>query len=192
MLQLLEQAVAARHLDLAGCFLDVERFHHAVVDHHAVALRAHAEAVAGTVEGEVDRFGELAVAVGEELDLVARIGIALPRAHDEHVVDAGDRDRVDALALDGIGILHDRRHVHLVAGAGVGARHGEQRHFLALEHVVRGFPGGPIRTHDAEFGFRQTIADLDGHGTHPLLRVGTPPAWWYPPYLHYPLPVYPP
>ena len=37
-----------------------------------------------------------------------------------------------------------------------------------IEHFVGGLPSGAFGTHDAELGFGQTIADLDGHGTLPL------------------------
>src|SRR3954452_13910620 len=73
--KLLEQRVAAGDLDLARRFLDVELLHHAVLDQHGVALGARAEAVARAVEGEVDRLGELAVAVGQELELVGGGGL---------------------------------------------------------------------------------------------------------------------
>src|SRR5712691_2407373 len=161
--QRLEQGVAARDLDLAGRFLDVELLHHAVLDQHGIAPRAGAETIARAVEGEIDRLGELAVAVGQEVDLVGR-GRLLPRVHDEDVVDRGDRDGADALRLDGVGVLHDRRHMHLVAGAGEGARDREQRDLLALENLVGGFPRRPVRRHHAKFRLGQSIADLDGHG----------------------------
>ena len=48
-LQRLQQIIRARHLGLAGGILDVERLDHAVIDHHGVALRAHAEAAFGQV-----------------------------------------------------------------------------------------------------------------------------------------------
>src|SRR5690349_14614440 len=65
--ELLEQRVGARKVRLAGRFLDVERLDHAVVDHHRVTLRAQAEAVARSVEGHVERLGEIAIAVRQEL-----------------------------------------------------------------------------------------------------------------------------
>ncbi len=62
----------------------------------------------------------------------------LPRLHDEHVVDAGHRDGVDALGLDGVGVVEEARHVQVVAGRREGAGHGEQRDLLALEDFVGG------------------------------------------------------
>ncbi len=165
--QLLQQRVAARYFDLARAFLDVEFLHHAVLDHHGIALRAGAEPVAGAVEGEVDRLGELAVAVGQELDLVRERRL-LPGVHHEDVVDRGERDGVDALGLDGVGVELDRGHMHLVTGIGEGARHREQRDLLALEQLVGGLPRRPLRRHHAELGLGHSIADLDGHDSHPL------------------------
>src|ERR1700720_1113115 len=49
-LYLLEQVVGAGHLGLAGRVLDVDALHHAVIDHHGIALGAHAEAVRRRVE----------------------------------------------------------------------------------------------------------------------------------------------
>ena len=65
-------------------------------------------------------------------------------------------------ALMRVDVLHDRGHVHLVAGAGEGARHREQRDLLALEDLVGGLPRRPFGGHDAELGAGQAVADLDG------------------------------
>src|SRR5438105_1503578 len=104
--QRLEQRGGARDVGLAGRVLDGERLHHAVLDYHAVTLRSRAEAIARGVERHVDRLGEVGIAVGQELDLVGTARL-LPLVHDEAVVDRGDRDGVDALGLDGVGVLHE-------------------------------------------------------------------------------------
>jgi len=106
------------------------------------------------------RFG---VAVGEEGRLVALVDVALPGVHDEGVVDRDHRDGVDALVLHGIGVEENARHVHLVAGAGVGTGDREQRDLPALEDVIGGFDLDAVRGHDAEFGVGQVVADLNGH-----------------------------
>src|SRR4029077_8918499 len=55
-LQLLEKRVGARGFGLAGRFLDIELLHHAILDQHGIAFRTQPEAVAGTVEGHIDRL----------------------------------------------------------------------------------------------------------------------------------------
>ena len=45
----LQQIVGAGDVGLAGRVLDVERLHHAVLDHHRIAPRTHAEAALGQV-----------------------------------------------------------------------------------------------------------------------------------------------
>src|SRR6266478_2751314 len=56
-LQALEQIVGAGHVGFAGRVLDVERLHHAVVDHHGVASRTHAEATLGEIRRDANRLG---------------------------------------------------------------------------------------------------------------------------------------
>src|ERR1700675_4225879 len=63
-LQILQHRLGVGDLELAGS-LDVERLDDAVIDQHRIALRALAEPVAGGVELEIDRAGEVAAAVGE-------------------------------------------------------------------------------------------------------------------------------
>ena len=104
-----------------------------------------------------------AVAVGEKLDLVAGARRFLPGIHDEVIVDAGDGDRVDALLLDGVGVLDEAGQVALVAGAGEGAGDAEENNFLALEQLVRGFPRRTFARHHAQLRRGNGIADLDGH-----------------------------
>src|SRR5258708_22563704 len=53
--------------------------------------------------------------------------------------------------------------MRLVAGAGIGAGHREQRDLLALEDVVGGLDLRTFRRHHAKFCFRQLVANLDGH-----------------------------
>src|SRR5256885_619898 len=77
--QPLEQILRAGNVDLAGRVLDVERLHHAVLDDHGIALRARAKATWPEIDGEAERLGEIAAAVGEELDLAFRAARVLPR-----------------------------------------------------------------------------------------------------------------
>ena len=75
---------ARREIDLAGLRLDVEHLDDAVDDEHRIALRAQAQAPGRQVEVEADRLGEVAVAVGEEIDMaLPRLSPPpRPRAHD--------------------------------------------------------------------------------------------------------------
>src|SRR5665811_2267770 len=145
---------------LARRRLEIEQLEHAVIHQHRVALGADAEAVAGGVELHADRLGEFGVAVGEEGGFVALVGVALPRVHDEGVVDRDDGDGVDALVLDGVGVEENARQMHLVTGAGVGAGHREQRHLLALENIVGGLDLRTFRRHNAKFGLGQLVDDF--------------------------------
>src|SRR5262245_42342900 len=96
LLQLLEQRISARDLDLAGRFLDVELLHHAVIDQHGITTRARAEPIARAVEGKIDRLGEIAVTVGQEGEHAGG-GLLLPGVHDKHVIHRYHRNGVDAL-----------------------------------------------------------------------------------------------
>ena len=120
-------------------------------------------------ELEIDRLGEVAIAVGEHQDLVVDLLVLAPGAHDEGVVHRKTGDRVDALRLERVGVLNDRGNMHLVAGAGEGAGHREQRDFLAFEDVVGSLPRRSLRRHHAKFRLRHSIADFDRHVYHPLL-----------------------
>src|SRR5256886_7022514 len=88
LLQLSQQHIAAGDLDLAGRRLEIELLDHAVIDQHRITLGADAQPVAGSVELHADRLGEFGVAVGKEGGLIALVGVALPRVHDEGVIDA--------------------------------------------------------------------------------------------------------
>src|SRR3546814_3628981 len=79
-LQRRQHRFRAGHLEGAG-LLDVEALHHTVLHHHGEALRAGAEADAGSVELEAERLGEGGVAVGQQLHLLANL--LIPRS-EEH------------------------------------------------------------------------------------------------------------
>ena len=67
-LQRLQDRIRPGDVELAAV-IDVQCFHHAVLDHHGVTLRAHAEAGGDAVELQADRLGEIAAAIGQEFDL---------------------------------------------------------------------------------------------------------------------------
>src|SRR5882724_3853454 len=162
-LQLPQQRIAAGNLDLAGGRLEIELLDDAVIHQHRIAVRANAEPIAGGIQLHADRLGEFGIAVGEEGGFIALVGVALPGVHDEGIVDRDDRDRVHALVLHGVGVEKDARQMHLVAGAGIGAGHREQRDLLALEDLVGGLDLQTVRRHHAKFCLGQLVANFDGH-----------------------------
>src|SRR3546814_9130899 len=76
---------------------DVKALHHTGRHHHGEALRAGAEADAGSVELEAERLGEGGVAVGQQLHLLANLLIPAPGIHHEGIVHRHAGDGVDAL-----------------------------------------------------------------------------------------------
>ena len=64
LLDLHEEILGSREIDLAGVRLDVEQLDDAVDDQHRIALGAQPETAGRQVEVEAYRFGEVAVAVG--------------------------------------------------------------------------------------------------------------------------------
>src|SRR5262249_40639041 len=88
----------------------------------------------------------------------------------KHVIDAGHRDRVHPLGLDGVDVVQKTWNVQVIARRREGAWHREQRHLSALENLISGLPDGTFGAHDAEFGIRQALADLDRHGCPLALR----------------------
>ena len=125
--------------------------------------------MAGGIEAQIDRLGELAIAVGQKFHVLS--GRCLfPGIHHKNIVDRSDSDGVHALGLERIHVLHDGGHVHLVTGAGEGTRHREQGDLLALEYVVGGLPRRTLGRHHTKFGLWHSIANLDGHACDPLLE----------------------
>src|SRR6185437_6566930 len=106
-------------------------------------------------------------AVSQEFDGVST-GSLLPGVHDEHVVDPGHGDGVDALGLDCGGVLHEARQMVLVAGRRERARHCEQHHLLALEQLVGGLRLRPLARHHGERTIGHAVANLDSHDSYPL------------------------
>src|SRR5712691_7734394 len=99
--ELREHRLGAAHLVLARR-LDVELLHHAVLDQHRVALRAHAHVARDEVELEAELLRPLGAAVAEHADLAARLLVAAPGGHHEGVVHGDAPDLVDFLRLQPI------------------------------------------------------------------------------------------
>src|SRR6185369_13921126 len=100
--QLRQHGLGARLLQ-AG-LVDEHLLDLAVVDDHAIALRALAHAEARGVELEAEGLRELAVAVGQHADLAAAALILAPRAHDEGIVHGDADDLLHALRLEIAGL----------------------------------------------------------------------------------------
>src|SRR6267142_6092134 len=96
LLELRQHRLGAAHFVFPRRF-DVELLHHAVLDQHRVALRAHAHVARREVELEAERLGPLHAAVAEHADLAACLLVAAPRGHDESVVGRDAPDLVDFL-----------------------------------------------------------------------------------------------
>jgi len=63
-LHLFEQIVRAGHLRFAGRVLNVELFDHAIFEQHGVTFGANAKPGAGGIQRQIQRLGELGVAIG--------------------------------------------------------------------------------------------------------------------------------
>src|SRR5439155_18977784 len=99
VLDLRQHRFRAAHFVLARR-LDVQLLHHAVLDQHRIALRAHAHVARGEVEREAELLGPLAAAVAEHADLAARLLVAAPGGHHEGVVRRHAPDLVHAFRLE--------------------------------------------------------------------------------------------
>src|SRR6185437_6508327 len=166
VLECLQHRVGARHFEAAG-LLDVERLDDAVVDHHRVALRALAHAVAGAVHLEPDGAREVAIAVGEHLHLAVGLLILAPSVHHEGVVDREAGDGIDAFLLEGGRLLDEARQVLGRAGRRECAGQAEQHDLLALEEIVGLHVLHAVRRHLLQLDRRNLVANLDGHGLSP-------------------------
>src|ERR1700722_17603904 len=90
----------ARNVRVAWLRLDIELFHHPVLDKHRIAFGANPQAPGGCVKVETKRLGEIASAVCEEIDMALGARRVRPSLEHEMVVDRGHGDRVDALGLE--------------------------------------------------------------------------------------------
>ena len=124
---------------------------------------AHAEAGPGDVDAH--GAGEVGGAVGHHHHLVADVLVLAPGVHYEDVVDREADDEVDALGLERVGALNEARQVLVGTGRREGAGHGEGRHPLGGEQLVRRNLGRAVRAHVLEGDGRDALADLDGHGS---------------------------
>src|SRR5882762_2216026 len=110
VLDLRQHRLRAAHFVFPGCF-DVQLLHHAVLDQHRVALRAHAHVARGEVEREAELLRPFAAAVAEHADLAARLLVAAPCGHHEGVVGRHAPDLIHAFRLELAVVLHVARNV---------------------------------------------------------------------------------
>ena len=73
-------------------------------------MTAPAHTEARGVEFEAEGLDEFSVAVREHVDVVGA-GALLPGFHHENIVDRRACDGVDALRLEGVGLVHEARKV---------------------------------------------------------------------------------
>src|SRR5262249_50513545 len=83
-------------------------------------------------------------------------------------------DRVDTLALEGIGILDEARQVLGAAGWRESPRHREQHNLLAFEDFVGRGLLGPFRRAHHQLHGRYLVADLDRHWILAPLWLASP------------------
>src|SRR5690606_15731791 len=131
------QACSAACFGRAGCFLDIELLHDAVLHQHGEAAYARAEPALGQVYVETEGAGEVAIAVGENLQLVLSAGKACPSAHHEGIVHSHDGNGVDVTRLEGIEVFHEARKVIVGAGRGECARHAEKDDLAPSKEFTR-------------------------------------------------------
>src|SRR5579883_24097 len=168
----LEHGLRARHLEGAG-LLDIEQLDGPVIDEHGVALRALAETIAAAIELEPDRAGEVAIAVGEHLDLALDLLLLAPGIHDEGVVHREAGDRIDALCPELVRLLDEAREMLGRACRREGAGKREKHHLLALEELVGLNVLHAFRRHLLQLDGRNLVANLDGHRLSPCLSCFT-------------------
>src|SRR5882762_7055035 len=170
VLDLRQHRLRAAHFVFPGRF-DIELLHHAVLDQHRVALRAHAHVARGEVEREAELPGPLAAAVAEHADLAARLLVAAPRGHHEGVVRRHAPDLVHAFGLELAVVLHVARDVLRRAGRRIRARHREDRYLLSFGRVGdaqvlgvdRASRGGVVFGGFGQLAVGKLVAYFDGH-----------------------------
>src|SRR5580700_2758484 len=104
--ELLQDRLGVADLELRAR-LDVQLFHHAVLDEHREAPRAHAHAVRREIELEAELLREVGVAVAEEADLAERLFGLTPRGHHEAIVRGDAPYLVDVLRLQLVEVLDE-------------------------------------------------------------------------------------
>ena len=98
-----------------------------------------------------------------------------PSVHHEHIIDARNSNRVDALGKDLRGMLQIARQMVVLAGRGKRARYGKQDNLAVLEEFVGRLRGGTVLGHDPECYFWQALADGNRHTLHPWVsEIGHP------------------
>jgi len=139
--------IGAGDFGLAGRVFDVEGLHHAVVDHHGIALRAHAEPALGQVRGQSRAPWPSCRCRRRETRWVAA-GRLLPGVHTNTSLTPVNRDGVDALGLDRGRVLDGSPAGVLVAGRVKAPGTANSTTFLPLNNssVVFGFGPSPVIT----------------------------------------------
>ena len=112
----------------------------------------------GGIQGQAQRPGVVAVAVGQHHDLVADATGLAPGLHHEHVVDRQAGDGVNALGAELVGQFHEPGQVARITGRREGAGHRKQHHLAAIEQLRGGEILQPVGCRDLEFAGRNFVA----------------------------------
>lgn len=166
-LELLEQFFRTGGIGRRRGLFDIDQLHNAMIDQHRVTLRARAQTKSRAIQREPDRLGKIGIAIREKLDLPLRIIMLGPGVHHEHVIDARNSNRVDALGKDLRGMLQIARQMVVLAGRRKRARYGKQDNLAVLEEFVGRLRGRTVLGHDPEGYFWQALADGNRHTLHP-------------------------
>ena len=118
------------------------------LDHHRVALRAHAETEASVASSSrPSAFAKAPLRVGRHHH-VADLLVLAPGIHDEGVVDGGADNAVPRLLPYRVGVCDVAGQVLLGTQRRERAGHGEQHDLLAAEQVLGAARGRPTVLHD--------------------------------------------
>ena len=141
----------------------------AIFHHHGETLAAGPQAEPGAVQLQAQGGGVLAVAVGQHQHLVAGAGALAPGVHHKGVVDRHAGNGIDALGLDGVGIVDETGQVFFRTGGGERPRHGKDDDFLAVEQLGAAQDTGAVRLHYMKPPRRGLVANLHCHCEPPDL-----------------------
>src|SRR5437867_11629870 len=172
-LELLQKILRVADLEFPR-LLHVEGLDHTVVDHHGVALRAHAHAAGGQVELEPERLGKRAVTVRHHAHFARALLILGPRPHHELVVHRDAPDLVHLLRLELVVVGRVAGHVLGRARGREGAGKAEDNDALPLGEILdlKGVRADRAARrlrldHFRQGAVRQLVTNLDCHVNPP-------------------------
>lgn len=163
-LQLSKQSLRLSGTIIRQTVLQVDFGKNAIIDQVTSPVRADTAKVAG-VNIKTQFFGQSSATISDKLDLVSAVKNLGKSIHNEGIVDSHTNDIIDALRLDLVGGLDPHGNVTALAGAGHGARDGEEGDLLRGEEVGSGDGCGfaVLENHEIDVE-RHLIAFGERHG----------------------------